>query len=66
MYLFRRRTCWQSVRDVLIPAQNFMPECVRCTYSGSGCAATFRNWMLPDPQHQQFHDRIACYYSFSI
>ncbi len=33
MYLFRRRTCLQSVRDVLIPAQNFLPECVRCTYS---------------------------------
>jgi hypothetical protein len=28
MYLFRRRTCWQSVRNVLIPAQNFVPECV--------------------------------------
>jgi hypothetical protein len=33
MYLFRRRTCWQSVRDVLIPAQNFLSECVRYTYS---------------------------------
>jgi hypothetical protein len=37
MYLFRRRTCWQSVRDVLILAQNFLskcvPECVQCTYS---------------------------------
>jgi hypothetical protein len=33
MYLFRRRTCWQSVRDVLIPTHNFLPECVRCTYS---------------------------------
>jgi hypothetical protein len=58
MYLFHRRTCCQSVRDVLIPAQNFLPECVRCTYSGSGCAGTFGNWMLPVPQHQQFHSML--------
>ncbi len=30
MYLFHCRTCWQSVHDVLILAQNFLPECVRC------------------------------------
>jgi hypothetical protein len=35
IYLFHGRTCCQSVRDVPIPSQNLLAECVRCTNSGA-------------------------------